>query len=180
MIEEKSSNKGILVAIIGAIALICGAIITPFAAEVAKGVFATQAPVTVVITATQNNTSQEILVETPVAAPTTKVVYVTATPQAPSPTTIVYPTISNSGVGCVCYPDCIGTRVSQGSSVPPSAILEPHAGSRGILYVYLSAGQAMADGNLWVYVDNDGNPASKSCIEAQFSSFNYDDIQTIE
>lgn len=196
MIEE-NPNKGILVAVIGALALICVAIITPFAAETAKALFATKVPVTIVVTATQNTHQEEVSIESPAVNPTAKIMYITATPainptanivyitaipQAPSPTTVFFPspTISSSGVGCSCQPNCDGVRVSQGSSVPASAILEPHAGYRGKLYVYLSAGQALVDGNLWVYVDNSGNPASKSCIEAQFPYFNYDTIQTIE
>ena len=88
---------------------------------------------------------------------------------------------NTSGSGCFCQPsDCNGTQITQGDNVPASAILEPHAGSRGTLYVYQSSGQAVISGNLWVYVDSNGNPASQSCIDAQLQYFQYNTLQTIK
>lgn len=95
--------------------------------------------------------------------------------------TITLTSISSTGIGCNCVPSGCGVLlVAQGAAVPSSSILEPPGGSRGNLYQYKVAGQAAVNGVLWTYVDNNGQPASNACVEAQFQFFRYNNLIVID
>lgn len=83
--------------------------------------------------------------------------------------------------GCFCDPpNCAGISVTAGADVPPSSILQPHPGERGTLYKYLKASKAEVDGVLWIYVDENNQPASERCVGAQLQFFRYEKLREIK
>lgn len=113
--------------------------------------------------------------------PTLQVPAPTNIPTETPPVSIPDVTVKPSGTGCFCEPkDCLGIPINQGTEVPASSILQPDPENRGTLYMYIISGKAEVGGVLWVYIDENGNPASQACVQNQLNFFTYDQLQTIK
>lgn len=88
--------------------------------------------------------------------------------------------VTNTGSGCQCANGCNGIMVSAGSQIPSTSILEPFSGQRGTLYIYVISGQAAVSGMVWTYTNSSGGPASKSCLEAQYQFFSYNELVIVD
>lgn len=92
---------------------------------------------------------------------------------AATPAPTYYAPAQAAGEGCyfaAAFGGNVGLRVARGSDLPPSSLFEPDFSSTD-LHHFRYGGIAPESGVVWMFVDDQGMPASDACIFAQLHYF---------